>query len=321
METTKTWANKIHHQLARLRRGVFNRPAKRHLQAQLRQLFAIYRCDNLQGIDRDDFRRQLTSRIGILDAQAEGYSAGELDRQRDFSVKFHWGHNHNFGEFQLEGCMADRHIDLVANFVDFFPVGLKDFKGKAVLDVGCWTGGTSLLLAALGSKVVAIEEVKKYAEMAAFLVRSFGLQERVAVEAKSLYDCNAEAYHDRFDIVFIPGVIYHLSDPVLGLRILFNALKVGGFMLVESAGIHRRGPYCRFDGSRQYLSGDKEQLNRVGWNWFMPTPSALARMIREAGFVEVKTRWSYETRRIYAFGKKRSQVGICKAGLSVPGIR
>jgi SAM-dependent methyltransferase len=321
MQTTKIWAAKVQQQLTRLGRGIFNRAAKRHVRAQLRQLFASYRCDNLQGIDRDGFRRQITSRIGALDAQAEGYDAAELDRQRDFSIKFHWGHNHDFGDFQLEGRMADRHIDLVADFVDFFPIGLKDFKDKVVLDVGCWTGGTTLLLAALGCDVLAIEEVKKYAETTSFLASAFGLKERVAVESKSLYDCNAETYFDRFDVVYFPGVIYHLSDPLLGLRILFNSLKDGGVILVESAGINRRGPFCRFDGSRMYLSGDKDQLNRVGWNWFIPSPSALARMMREAGFEEVKTLWSYETRRIYGFGKKVRQVGICRAGLSVPSIR
>jgi precorrin-6B methylase 2 len=71
--------------------------------------------------------------------------------------------------------MGDRHINLLANFIDLFPVSLEDFRYKYVFDIGCWTGGTTLLLAALAKKVYAIEEVKKYAEIVSFLLRSFDL--------------------------------------------------------------------------------------------------------------------------------------------------
>gem|GEM_PF-4997891 len=33
------------------------------------------------------------------------------------------------------------------------------------------------------------------------------------------------------------------------------------------------------------------------------------------------TLWNHETGRVYGYGKKLRQVGICKAGLSVPDIR
>jgi hypothetical protein len=173
----------------------------------------------------------------------------------------------------------------------------------------------------MADKVLAIEEVKKYARTVAFLARSFGLESRIEVRPLSLYDCNTPAFHDRFDIVFFPGVIYHLSDPVLALRILFNSLKTGGFILVESAGIDTDEPLCRFEGSRIYGKGDKSDLSRGGWNWFRPSPAAVGRMMREAGFEDVQSQWHAGSGRVYAYGCKRSQVGICKAGLSVRTIR
>ena len=36
---------------------------------------------------------------------------------------------------------------------------------------------------------------------------------------------------------FTRGVIYHVTDPVLSLRILFNALKDGGRIFVETMGV------------------------------------------------------------------------------------
>jgi tRNA (mo5U34)-methyltransferase len=176
-------------------------------------------------------------------------------------------------------------------------------------------------LATLAKDVFAIEEVKKYAEMTSYLAKSFGIDDRVSVRRMSLFGCNSEEFFNRFDIVYFPGVIYHLSDPLLALRILFNSLKIGGFILVESAGINVEEPFCRFDGSLIYNSGTKERLNRGGWNWFMPSPSALYRMMKEAGFDDIQTRWHDATKRVYGYGRKESQVGICKAGLSVPDIK
>jgi hypothetical protein len=44
-------------------------------------------------------------------------------------------------------------------------------------------------------------------------------------------------------------------------------------------------------------------------------------MMREAGFDEIETLWHDGTRRVYGYGRKLSQIGICKAGLSVPKIK
>jgi SAM-dependent methyltransferase len=291
------------------------------IAATLREKFAFYQAPNLKNIAAGDFREQIQARIGAIDARSEGYADGELERQRDLSIKFCWGHTHDFGDFKLEGRMRDRHIALLANFVQLFPVSLGDFASKDVLDVGCWTGGTTLLLAALGARVHAIEEVRKYAETTAFLARCFGVDDRVHVDAASLYACDAPAYYERFDVAYFPGVLYHLSDPLVGLRILFNSLKDGGIILVESEGINHLMPFCQFEGSQIHLCGSKEELNRGGWNWFLPSPAALARMLREAGFEQVEALWHAETGRVYGYGRRLAHTGICRAGLSVPNIR
>lgn len=176
-------------------------------------------------------------------------------------------------------------------------------------------------MATLAKEVYAIDEVKKYTETVSYLSKSFGIDDRVTVQPQSIYECNSSEFHDRFDIVYFPGVIYHLSDPLLALRILFNSLKPGGFIVIESAGLNTHEPICRFDGSLVIKSGNKEELNRGGWNWFYPSPSALDRMMREAGFDEVQSQWHKESKRVFAFGRKLAQKGICKAGLSVPDIR
>jgi len=296
----------------------------REIREELKRRFKAYQTSNLHDISTKEFSHYIRSRIGLIDAQSEGYSENEVKSQRDSSIKFYWGHNHDFGEFKLDGRMGERHINELANFMALFPVSFEDFCDKEIFDIGCWTGGTTLVLASIGSRVFAIEEVKKYADMASFLVKSFGISNRASVHHMSLYDCNSEEFFDRFDIVYFPGVLYHLSDPLLALRILFNSLKVGGKILIESEGVEREEPFCKFDGSLIYRAGTREDLTRTGWNWFVPSPSALHRMMREAGFDDIDTllyRSRKRRKRLYGYGKKVAQVGICKAGLSVPTIR
>jgi len=282
----------------------------------LRERFQYFQTTNLRGIEAVEFRAHIEARIGTTDARSEGYDEAETAVQRDLSTEFHWGYDHDFGDFQLTGKMRNRHIGVLANFATLFPVTIEDFDNRDVFDVGCWTGGTTLVLASLGSRVVAIEEVRKYAEMAAFLAKSFGLEDRVKVEPRSLYSCNSPEFHDRFDIVHFPGVVYHLSDPVVGLRILYNSLRIGGRILVESAGINVAKPLCRFWGNKSV-----QRDAHSGWAWFWPSPSALARMMKEAGFDQIRSVWHPGLRRVYAFGVKAAEVAIVKAGLSVQDIR
>jgi SAM-dependent methyltransferase len=286
----------------------------------LSNIFSRYNVNSLVNISAEEFETQLKARIGVVDFEIEGYKQDDLATQRDLSIKFHWGHNHDFGTFSLDGRMGDRHVKLLEEFLDVFPVTLDSFFDSDVLDIGCWTGGTTLLLSALSNSVTAVEEVKKYADTTQYLIDAFGLNSEVL--STSLYELNCSTFYDKFDRVYFPGVIYHLSDPVLSLRILFNSLKDGGDILIETAGIDSKEPICRFDGNYKYhQNGTREELNRGGWNYFIFSSGALELMMKEAGFEDIKTHWNDSTQRLFAYGIKKSQLSICKAGLSVPSIK
>ena len=56
--------------------------------------------------------------------------------------------------------MGDRHINLMAEFLLGFNLHKNFFKNKDCIDVGSWTGGTTLMLKHLGAaEVLALEEV------------------------------------------------------------------------------------------------------------------------------------------------------------------
>jgi SAM-dependent methyltransferase len=212
--------------------------------------------------------KKLVSQQGEIDYEVEGLK--ETGSQRDLSVKFHWGHNHNFGNgFYVKGRMGNRHIDLIAQFMVGFGLDDHFFKNKDCIDVGCWTGGTTLMLKYLGAnEIFALEEVKKYGKtMVALSNDVYGLK-GIGSKPINLYDLVTDK---KYDIAYFPGVIYHLSDPVLGLRRLYNSLRDGGVCLVETAGIRSDKSIASYEGSRIFhrtLGESKEELNRGGWNWF-----------------------------------------------------
>lgn len=259
---------------------------------------------------------QLIAKIGTIDWQSEGYK--NPDRQRDLSIKFHWGHHHRFDDdLKVTGRMRDRHVALMAEFLEGFCLDASHFDGKEILDIGCWTGGTSLMLKALGAgPITAMEEVRKYAEVAQTLAQDiYGLDD-VRCLPQSLYQLDSGS----FDHIYIPGVVYHLSDPVLALRILFNRLRDGGDILIESAGIEGDGTMCWFKGNDRHFGDPNGQMSRGGWAWFWPTAACLGAWLHEAGFEDIRVFWEPEKKRVFGHAKRHQYREITRAGLARPDI-
>ena len=276
-----------------------------------------FQIQNVLPAYRDEFESNLKGRIGMIDGDIEGYS--DNNRQRDFSVKFSWGHNHNFGDFSLEGQMGYRHLAILAEFMDNFGLP-EDLHGKKILDIGVWTGGTCLLLSALGAEVVALEEVKKYADTVDYLAAAFGI-ENLTCRPMSLYDLDD---HDEYDYVIYSGVIYHVTDPVLSLRILFNSLKDGGSIFVETYGVssdQTSPPAAMIEGPMITGGGDESAVNRDGWNYFVPTSSGLSIWMGSVGFEDITVGNVDQTHRIKASGRRNTHIEMARAGLSRPDIR
>ena len=278
----------------------------------LEGLMAGYKTDALVGVSVPEFQKHILSLPGTMSPEREGYI--DAEKQRDQSVKFQWGHTHDFGSFQIPGLMRDRHINIMAKFIDGYGLP-RDLTGKRVLEIGCWTGGMTLLLAAMGANVTALEEVGKYADEAAYLAKSFGLQGRVRVLPMSLYGI-PEMNFDEFDYVINSGVLYHITDPVLALRICYNALKDKGELFIETAVDERlEGMSCRYGGPTRAIHGSKENRTREGWNWLVPTREALFQMLLDVGFMMVEMKAAPGSR-AYSVATKGEHCDMLRAGLS-----
>lgn len=223
---------------------------------------------------------------------------------RDFFV---WGHNHNFGcGMTRTGAMATRHMEITAEALQLGMLP-SDLSGKSVLDVGCWTGGDLLVLAGLGGQVTAMEEHPVAASAARRLLDLLGLEAPV-VEA-SLY-ADRQDWAGRFDYAYCSGVIYHVTDPLLLLRILFAYLKPGGDVFLETKATTGEGSVCGYSGTLE-----------KGWNWYAPNEMALGRWLVDAGFDAATVKvFRRENGRLLASGRKTEMRALREtAGFSRPG--
>jgi 2-polyprenyl-3-methyl-5-hydroxy-6-metoxy-1,4-benzoquinol methylase len=277
-----------------------------------------YRVDGLISMDAAAFEAAVRRYLSLTDAGMEGFGDGST--QRDLSVRFHWGHDHDFGTFRLDGLMGDRHLTLLARFIDRFHALPQVLDGIRVLDIGCWTGGSSLLLAAMGARVVAIEEVRKYVDCLTMLVDAFGLSDAIEPRAMSLYDCTEPALQDAFDIVLFAGVLYHVTDPVLALRITFDVLRDDGVCLVETATMSSKRRVLGYHGPRAVGRGRVQDFSRQGWNWLVPSISALTQMLQDVGYRDIRAEAAAGSR-AFAVARRARHVDMLRAGLSARDVR
>jgi 2-polyprenyl-3-methyl-5-hydroxy-6-metoxy-1,4-benzoquinol methylase len=262
-----------------------------------------FRVDHLVNADEETFKKELSRLTESTDDASADEKGAPLIRPA--STSFQWATDHDFGSFQVQGFLGDRHIRLIAEFIDEFQVIGTDLDGLRVLDIGCWTGGTSLLLSAMGAQVLAIEEVNRYVEWMQYVKHAFAI-DNLEVRQSSLYELTDSEFQDAFDLVLFVGVLYHVTDPILALRTTFNCLKDGGLCLLETTGFRARRPLVSFQRRR--------------WNWFDLSRPALAQMMADVGYQECRI-GKILSGRMYAVGRRQAHERMRRDGLSIPSIR
>jgi tRNA (mo5U34)-methyltransferase len=155
-----------------------------------------------------------------------------------------------------------------------------DFRGKKVLDIGCWDGYYSFEAEKRGAAEVYATDLvtqRKWLEQPTLLLAKKILGSRVKYFPKmSVYDVERLGIRD-FDIVIYAGVYYHLKDPLRSFTTLRRVMKEGGTMLVEGAVIDSEDCYARFYYREPYVLDHS--------NWWVPTVGCLRQWI-ECSFLE-----------------------------------
>ena len=149
-----------------------------------------------------------------------------------------------------------------------------EFRGKTVLDLGCWDGYWSFYAERRGaSRVIATDDASQnWAGSSGLLLAKelFGSKIETRLDV-SVYDLTKLG--ETFDIVLCMGIYYHLVDPFFALTQVRHCCHSDSLAVFEGDGFHSwRQQYLRFD-----LSDPAKPL-------FVPTRSALRQMLQAAYF-------------------------------------
>lgn len=266
------------------------------------EALACWQCDHPEDAER--IARTLVNEFPDHTAPGDFWNSASSSAFRDFFV---WGHDHDFGHgVTRSGAMGPRHVEIASEALELgmLPATL---AGKRVLDIGCWSGGDLLVLAGLGAEVTAIEEHPVAARSARRLAQL--LKVSAEVVETSVY-ADRPDWAGAFDYAFCSGVIYHVTDPLLLLRILFAYLRPGGEVLLESKSTTGEGSVCSYSGTLE-----------KGWNWYAPNETAMGRWLVDAGFESDGVRvFRRENGRLLAWAKKTGARRMREtAGFSRPG--
>ena len=114
------------------------------------------------------------------------------------------------------------------------------------------------------------------------------------------------------------------SGAILSLRVLYNALKDGGDIFVETFGIALDPglpPMTMVESPDTVCSGSEDEKNRTGWNYFVPIEKALKLWLETVGFHDVTVAALNANSRYLAKGTRHAHEEIARAGLARRDIR
>lgn len=146
-----------------------------------------------------------------------------------------WYHEFDFGNGLLARS-KEPDIELHRRFWRFIEEGLQavDFRDKTVLDVGCWDGYWSFYVEQQGARsVVATDDFSQnWASEAGLLLAKELLHSKVQTQTRrSVYDL--ASLGQKFDVILMLGVFYHLFDPFYAFAQLRHCSHPGTIICVE----------------------------------------------------------------------------------------
>ncbi len=167
-----------------------------------------------------------------------------------------------------------------------------DLTGLTALDIGTFDGPYAFELERRGARVTAIDIQPP--EITAFNIAKEILGSKVEYIQGSVYDL-PDLVSNQFDIIFFPGVYYHLKYPILAFEQIAKVLSASGKMHFIGEGLISYAE--RLDGSQEKSSWVREAaasevpvcLSYPGVykgvsNWFVPNLACMKSWLQAAGF-------------------------------------
>ena len=183
-------------------------------------------------------------------------------------------------------------------FIPLYLMDRIDFRGKSVLDIGCWDGFQCFYAEAKGaSRVVGLDDPSQ--RHMTIRPREFAkrkLQSKVEFVDLNVYDLTPERL-GTFDIVSMFGVLYHLKHPMLGMERACGVCK-GEFLLsTHFVALDTDIPVC--------LLYPGAELCNDHTNWSGPNIPWVESALKMQGF-QPKHRHEYHRDRVCVYATKMS---------------
>lgn len=198
-------------------------------------------------------------------------------------AQYGWGHTIDFGPFRKEGILGEEYLRL-AGLLDQWGWWPKDLTARVVADIGCFTGGLSLYLAARNcSLVYAVDEIPQHLQQCAYLAEVFE-QNRIRTVQASVFSLLEQIPKGSLDLILFSGVLYHLSDMLVGLYVLRRLLKPGSPLLIETNAVDDfKQSYANFG---RFYAG----------MWWQPSGLCVQDMCEFMGFADTEIRFYQQNR-------------------------
>ena len=191
-----------------------------------------------------------------------------------------WYHSFKIGNVENTDTKTSRNYQMWVSSI--IPENLED---KTVLDIGAADGYYSFLCESRGAKkVVAVD----WTEFPGFTVTHKVLNSKVEFRKLAIDDSNygftaikskigtIDKIKEKFDVVLLFGVLYHLANPIMVMQKLF---KNTSMLLIASHIIDSKEPAMYYYPEYSLTPGDTT-------NWWVPTPSCLTDIGKRIGFMK-----------------------------------
>ena len=153
---------------------------------------------------------------------------------------------------------------------------IDSLEGRRVLDVGCGSGYHCWRMKGAGAaEVIGIDPTPL------FVLQFKAIQRYLNIDTVHVLPLALEQLPARlkaFDTTFSMGVLYHRRSPIDHLTDLRDTLVSGGQLVLETLVV---------EGDEDTVFVPPDRYARMGNVWFLPSPAALVKWMRKAGFVDV----------------------------------
>lgn len=197
--------------------------------------------------------------------------------------QYGWGHTIDFGPFIQPGILGSVYLD-IADHLDARGWWSPSLANLRVADVGCFTGGLSLIMAARQpAALYAVDELAPHLDQARYLFDLFHVPNATCI-LDSVYRLDQHIPAASLDLILMSGVLYHLSDMLMGLYAMRELLKPGGVLLIESNAVN--------DMEQSYANFGRFAAGM----WWQPSGLCLLDMCQFMGFEQAELFFHQENR-------------------------